>query len=69
MVQAFRVGHKFTNKNKKRSLERKQRQAEKLYLAGKGKRKKKKPKKKAIVKAYPAYPCSAKQIKLGELLG
>lgn len=75
MAQPHRKGHKFGNKNMRRRIERTQRQATKVILAGKkkgikGKVKKHKPKTKANNgKVVKPYPCGPKQMALGEVTG
>ena len=72
MSQLHRKGHRSKNKVVRRCIERKQRQAAKLFIAGKEAVKKHKPKKKefsnAKVLTAQAYPCSPKQLALGEVL-
>lgn len=68
MSQPHRKGHEFGSKAMQKKVERKQRQAQKVFLAGKTVAKKKhKPKKQYAPKSTPApYPCGPKQMTLGE---
>lgn len=68
MTQPHRKGHRSKNKTIQRRIERKQRRAAILFLADKkvvGKKRKKKSGDKPTKPSKP-YPCSPKQMSLGE---
>lgn len=66
-MQAFRIGHQSKNKTIQKRITKSQRQAQKLYLAGKKTpRRKKKPTECGVVRERQPYPCSPKQMALGD---
>jgi hypothetical protein len=68
MAQPHRKGHQSKNKSVQRSIARKQRKATKLILAGivGGSKNHKTKKKVKTAKPSQPYPCSAKQMALGD---
>jgi hypothetical protein len=67
-MQPHRKGHKAKNKIIQRRIERKQRQWQKVNLAGQGKHSRKKKPKNKVKSPKPSklYPCGPKQMTLGE---
>lgn len=63
-------GHYSKNQAVRRAIRRSQRQATKLFPAGKatGGTKKKPKRGEKVAKVYPAYPCGPKQMSLGEVI-